>query len=266
MELSLWQLLVLAAVQGVTEFLPVSSSGHLVILSALMLPATPDELESFVELNIVLHVGTLLSILVYYWQRLLRLLGEDRRMAGLLVVATLPAVAVGLPLRHFAAPLLSDPLVAGCLLPVTGILLLAARRLQKSTHEFERISLRQAILVGMAQACAILPGLSRSGTTISAGLVAGLTPRAAATFSFLLALPTIFGAGVLELLEMSQTTQRGLPPAHLLLGAVVAFGVGLASIALLVRMLEQNRLAWFAWWCIPVGLGVVAWQLQERWL
>lgn len=267
MQLSLWQLIVLAIVQGVTEFLPVSSSGHLVVLAALMVGGDVDALDKLVEVNIVLHVGTLFSILVYYWRTIVRLLGADRRLIGLIILATVPAVAVGLPLKKFGEHVLSDPLLAGALLPVTGILLLLATRFQRPEKDaiaYEQLNWKTALGMGIAQAFAILPGLSRSGTTITAGLLGGLTPRAAATFSFLMALPVIAGAGLLEAVDMARSTTIQTPLAHLAIAAFVSFGVGLASIAALVRMLERQRLYWFAWWCIPLGIAVVVWQLSIR--
>ncbi|HTN75776.1 MAG TPA: undecaprenyl-diphosphate phosphatase, partial [Pirellulaceae bacterium] len=162
----------------------------------------------------------------------------------------------------FAKEWLSDPLIAGCLLPVTGVILLLASRWKEAVGDYRTMTPWQAIKIGLAQACAILPGLSRSGTTIAAGLMTGLSPRSAATFSFLLALPAIAGAGVLELIAMSREETSGTPVSYLLLAATVSFVVGLAAIAGLVRLLERGKLHWFAWWCIPAGLAVIAmyWQ------
>jgi undecaprenyl-diphosphatase len=268
MQLSLWQLIALAIVQGVTEFLPVSSSGHLVVLAALMVGGDTGALDQLVEVNIVLHVGTLFSILVYYWRSIVRLLDADRRLIKLIFLATVPAVAVGLPLKKYGEAWLSDPLLAGALLPVTGLLLLLGSRFQRRAEDavhYEQIPWRTALQMGIAQAFAVLPGLSRSGTTITAGLVAGVAPRSAATFSFLMAIPVIAGAGLLEAVDMARGATIHTPVAHLLIAALVSFGVGLASIATLVRILERQRLYWFAWWCIPVGMAVVVWQLTLRW-
>ncbi len=261
MPLNLLQLLVLAVVQGITEFLPVSSSGHLVLLSDLMMGGDQEALESFVEVNIVLHIGTLFSILVYYWLHIGRLLREDRRVAGLLIAGTIPAVVVGLPLKELCPQVLSNPLLAGVMLIVTGGLLLLSKRWQSGQREYAQLPYWQAMLIGCAQACAVLPGLSRSGTTIAAGLGLGLAPKQAATYSFLMALPVIGGAGVLEAIKMARGTPIQLPAGHLLLAALVSFAVGLVSIAALMRLLQRGKLYYFAWWCIPVGLAVVVWQL-----
>lgn len=260
MELELWHILVLAVIQGVTEFLPISSSGHLVIVAAVLSPQD-GKLPEVIDVSIVLHLGTLGSILVYYWQRVWRLLGEDRRTIGLLIVGTLPAVAVGLPLEMFFRELLESPLLAGCLLPITGIILLAAARLHPQEGHYQELSYRRTLVIGLMQAVAILPGISRSGTTISTGLAIGLSPRAAATFSFLLAIPALSGAGVLQAADLLKGEPVATPWQHLLAGAIVSFIVGLCALAWLVRWLEKGRLQWFAWWCIPVGIGVVVWQV-----
>jgi len=261
MELELWHILVLAVVQGIAEFLPISSSGHVVVVAELLSPGDTKGFDVS-DVNIVLHVGTLLSILLFYWQRVLWLVTEDRRTIGLLIVGTIPAVAIGLPVKMFAVGILESPLLAGILLIVTGAILVWVSRHQFGEGDYPTLSFSKALLIGSSQAAAILPGLSRSGATISAGLRLGLSPRAAATFSFLLAIPVISGAGVLEVASLVRNHETtSTPLGYLLLGAGVAFGVGLASLWWLVRWLERGRLQWFAWWCIPVGVIVIAWQL-----
>ena len=260
MQLELWQLIILAIVQGITEFLPISSDGHLAIISQWLAPG--QDLDQFVEVNIVLHLGTFCSILTYYWRRICRLVGEDRRLIGLLIIGTLPAVLLGLPLHKFGKEILGSALLAGCMLPITGVLLLVAHRYRFSLQDYRATSWRQALLIGCAQATALLPGVSRSGTTITSGVALGLTPASATTFSFLLALPAIAGAGVLGIIDIAQGKGSFTPPLWLAVGAIVSFVVGLCAISLLVRMLERQRLHWFAYWCIPFGLVVIAWQLS----
>jgi undecaprenyl-diphosphatase len=262
MDLSLWQIVILAITQGATEFLPISSSGHLVVLAAFMAPGGTTEGLEVSDVNIVLHGGTLVSILVFYWQRIWRLVGEDRRLIGLLFVGTLPAVLVGLPLKKFGGEaVLSSPLLAGCLLPVTGIVLLWASRAKPGDKVYGQIGYPSALAIGVAQALAILPGLSRSGMTISAGLRLGLQPQSAATFSFLLAIPVIGGACLLELASMLGEASLNTPLHYLAIGALISFAVGLVSLAWLVRWLERGRFQYFAAWCIPLGAIVVVWQL-----
>jgi undecaprenyl-diphosphatase len=259
-ELALWQIVVLAVVQGVTEFLPVSSSGHLVVVAALLSPENADKLD-VADVNIALHLGTLLSIVVYYHKTIARLLTEDRRAIGLLIVATLPAVLVGLPLYVFAKQALSSTILAGCMLIVTGIILLWATRIRHGTERYQEMSYGKALWIGASQALAILPGLSRSGTTISTGIAARLSPRSAATFSFLMAIVAILGAGTLEAVKIAREGTSGTHLGWLVVGALVAFVVGLAALWALIRVLDRGRLSWFAWWCIPLGIAVIAWRL-----
>lgn len=267
MELSLTEIIVLAVVQGVTEFLPVSSSGHLVIVAALMAEGDAGKFDVS-AVNICLHGGTLFSILVFYWQRLWKLLSTDRELIVPLGIATVPAVVIGLSMKLTGADeLLSSPLLAGCMLPVTGLILIWASRHASGQDECRGLSYRNAALIGASQALAILPGLSRSGTTISTGLRLGLAPTAAATFSFLMAIPVIGGACLLEIIKLVKdgafTSSAGetSPLIHLGIGAAVSYTVGLVSLWLLVKWLERGRFQYFAAWCIPVGIGVIIWQL-----
>lgn len=269
MELSLSEIVILAVVQGVTEFLPVSSSGHLVILAAMMADGDVESLDVS-DVNIVLHGGTLLSILVFYFHRIKRLLREDRRLIGPLFVATVPAVVIGFTMKVTGADAaLSSPLLAGCLLPVTGAMLIWASRHNEGETACDDIPYGNAALIGFSQALAILPGLSRSGATISTGLRLGLTPSGAATFSFLMAIPVIAGACLLEIISLAEDVAVSDAFANsdhlrnLAIGAVVAYTVGLASLWLLVRWLQRGRFQYFAWWCIPLGIAVIVWQISS---
>ena len=264
MDLEFWQIFILAVVQGMTEFLPVSSSGHVVVMSALI--CGEGQNLDIGDINIVLHLGTLLSILVFYWHRVWRLLGQDRRTIGLLVLGTIPAVAVGLPLKMVGPDyLLESPLLAGLLLPVTGLVLLWVAKSMKGQKAYNDLSHKDALKIGFAQAMAILPGLSRSGMTISAGMKSGLAPESAATFSFLLAIPAIGGAGVLEVASLlRETTTVHTPISYLVAGGFIAFVVGLLSLRWLINWLERGRIQLFAYWCIPLGIAVVIWQLSTR--
>ena len=253
--------MLLAVVQGIAEFLPISSSGHLIVLGA-WLAAPAKSFPDLADINIVLHLGTLGSIIVFYWQRLLKLLTDDRRVIWFMFIGTLPAVVVGLPLKMMFEHVLESPLVAGCLFPVTGIILLLTLRLPKGEVDYRRMTWRDALFVGCCQAVAILPGLSRSGTTIAAGLYRGLDRSSAATFSFLLAIPAILGAGVLEGIDLIKDEHTlAVPVNQLLIGAGVSFVIGLGSIWLLNRWLQSGRIQIFAWYCIGLGIVVVSWCL-----
>lgn len=264
MQFSLWQVVVLAVVQGVAEFLPISSDGHLVVIAPLLFggSSTPPEM---MDLTIVLHMGTLGSILVYYRRHIARLLGEDRRVVPLLVLGTLPAIALVLGSKLLLSDrfeqILASPLLAGFMLPVTGAVLLWSLHRRPGDREYRELTWHDSLLIGICQAAAILPGLSRSGSTIASGLGLGLTRPAAATYSFLLAIPALTGAGVYEAFSMLKDQEPlSTPPGHLLAGACVSFVVGLASIALLERLLLRGQLRWFGWYCIALGIAVLVWQ------
>lgn len=260
MTVDLWQILLLAVVQGIGEFLPISSSGHVVILADLLSGGNPESMDVG-EVNIVLHVGTLLSILVFYARRISDLLLRERRLLGPIVVGTLPAVCVGLIVKRFAPGILESTSLAGAMLVVTGLMLIWASRQGRGAADYRSLGYKQALLIGISQAAAILPGLSRSGATISAGLRLKLAPPDAATFSFLLAIPIIAGGGAYEVLAMARDQgPGGTPPMYLFAGGTVSFVVGLASLWWLMKWLEQGRFRNFAWWCIPLGLGVLLWQ------
>lgn len=247
--------LILAVVQGIAEFLPISSSGHLVILGALL--GVEDE---SVTLEIILHAGTLASILVVYWKEIWRLLQSDRRVASLLVIGTIPAAILGLTLKKFFPTMLEHPLLAGCMLLATAGLLLLLRRLPTGQTNYETFSLRRAFLVGCFQAFAIFPGVSRSGSTIVGGRMLGLKSEDAVTFSFLLAIPAILGATLLAVKDLIAAPPSSEGLTVLLVGAVVAFLVGIAALKWLIAWSRRGRLDWFAWWCLPVGvLVIVGW-------
>ncbi len=265
MQFEWWQVLVLAVVQGITEFLPISSDGHLAIVAPLLLGGSDRQID--LDLTITLHMGTLGSILVYYRRRIARLLGEDRRVIPLLFIGTLPAVAVVLASKVLVdderfEQSLASPLLAGIMLPVSGIVLLWSLSLRAGKREYRDLTWAESLFIGICQATAILPGLSRSGTTIASGLSRGLDRPAAAGYSFLLAIPALAGAGSYEALKLLTTgKQLSTSPTLLALGAAVSFIVGLAAVALLERLLIRGQLKWFGWYCIVLGIAVVVWQL-----
>ncbi|QDU91409.1 Undecaprenyl-diphosphatase [Pirellulimonas nuda] len=264
--MSLLEVIVLAVVQGLTEFLPVSSSGHLVVANAVLEAAGYPPAQDLLEVSITLHLGTLLSVLVWYRREILRLFTADRRVGLLVLLATIPAAIVGVWIKKLAPPqveaqLTENVLLAGCLFPVTALVLLAASRRREGGIDYPEIGWRSALAVGVAQAVAILPGISRSGATIAAGLGVGLRRESAATFAFLLAIPAIAGAGLLEGIEAYKEGTTGTPAYVLAAGFVVSFVVGLAALAALIRFVRSGRLGLFAWYLIPLGVAVVCWRL-----
>ncbi len=261
MEQPLWQIVILAIVQGLTEFLPISSSGHLVIVSEILAAWSGQKRPESLNLTIVLHLGTLMSILVFYARRIVHIITEDRRTIGLLIVGSIPAVIVGLPLNHYYEKLLDNSVLTGFMLLLTGVVLLTSARCRQGTGNYQQLTLWQAVAVGVSQAAAILPGISRSGTTICTGLGVGMMGESAATFSFLLAIPVIGGASLLKLKDIVFAAEPTTSVVNLLIGAAIAFAVGLVALRWLVSWLAKGRLWWFAPWCFVAGTAVLCWQL-----
>ncbi len=263
--MGLTEIIILAIVQGLTEFLPVSSSGHLVVANAVLESLGRPPTEDLVEVNIVLHLGTLLAVLVYYRREIVRMLTRQWNVAGYVIAGTIPAAIVGIFIKKVlndsvSSTILDNVLLAGCMFPVTAAVLVYASRYREGDSDYPQLSLAKVLAIGVAQAFAILPGISRSGSTIAAGIVCGLRREAAATFAFLLAIPAIAGAGALEALDMLDTG-TSTQPLVLMVGFMVSFVVGWASLVVLIHVVRHGRLSVFAWYLVPLGIIVVGWQL-----
>jgi undecaprenyl-diphosphatase len=260
------QAVVLGLVQGATEFIPVSSSGHLVLVPWLFAWPSPG-----LAFDTVLHLGTLVAVLAVFWPDLISLAGAwwhsiaqrdldaaEARLAWWIVVGTLPAALMGILWEERFEALFHSPLQVSLLLLVTGLWLVVAERFGGKDREAEDMSWWQSLLIGVAQGCAIAPGISRSGATIGAGLLLGLRRDVATRFSFLLATPIILGAGLLQvkrLLELPNL-DTSLPP--LALGFAAAFLSGYACIRFLLNYVKERSLAVFAVYCWLFGLSAIA--------
>lgn len=253
------EILILAVVQGLTEFLPVSSSGHLAIGAAIFAELN-HPLDSVLTSSIALHLGTLAAIVLFFHRRILQLVRDDSRVISLIVVGSIPAAVFGLFAKKFLEDYLTHPLLAGLMLPMTGLALLWAARHQDGTTLSRDLSYRGALVIGLFQAIAILPGISRSGMTIASGLWVGLRREEAAVFSFLLGIPAMAGAGVLEGIDVWMRSNPSDPLIYLAAGGALSFAVGLFALWWLIRWLKHGILHYFAWWVIPLGLGVIVWQ------
>jgi undecaprenyl-diphosphatase len=258
--MNLWQGILLGLVQGLTEFLPVSSDGHLAVIGHVAGVQTPGV---FVE--VALHVATLGSIVVVYGRRFWDLaLGvwrrdpEALRYAGLLIIGMIPAGLVGLLLEDVIARAFDSLWAAGVGFLVTAAALLSTRN--RGLEGASRPTPAGALVIGLAQALAPMPGISRSGMTIASGLLVGLGAVSAADFSFLMAIPLIAGAGLLEARNASaDLAALGVVP--LVVGAVVAFLSGVFAIRFLVAMLRRGRFYVFAPYCIAIALFTFAYAL-----
>ncbi|MDD3153503.1 MAG: undecaprenyl-diphosphate phosphatase [Victivallaceae bacterium] len=249
----------LAAVQGVAEFLPVSSSGHLAVLGKLF----GFDPESNLKLGIVLHAGTLCSIFVVYFPRLLAFLKPPYRWraAAMVIVGSIPAGLAGIALKlsGIASGIFENFWVIGCGFLTTGIILWIGRRAAASVADgttVDRTRWYTPIVVGIVQMLAIIPGISRSGSTIGAGLKCKLRADAAAEYSFLLAIPAIGGAGLVELLKSTEPIQKG-ELSMLIAGFFISAAVGIAALKILIVLLEKARFHYFAWYLWTIGTIVL---------
>lgn len=259
--MNLLDILILALIQGVTEFLPISSSGHLVLANALLGLQEPG-----IVTELVLHLGTLLAVFVYFRADLLDLVrgvgrfirgsrGEGERaavrMTAAIVIGTIPAVLAGLLFGDFLESLYENPLESSIELLATGAILLSTLWVRRGNAG---IGAARAFVIGLFQAVSMLPGISRSGTTIAGGLYLGVRPEEAARFSFLLSIPAIFGAGILKAPELLASIGEARAGA-LGIGFVVAFLVAWGSISILMRIVRRGRFGFFGVYCLIIGVA-----------
>ncbi len=255
------QAIILGALQGVTEWLPISSSGHLVLLQKVMLS------QNSVLFDIMVHGGTLLAVLLFFWRDVLTVLKNffgtfpdllrrgpgaftssyERRLSWYLVLATVPIVVVGLLLQDYVNEIFNDARLVGICFLITGVWLLLTR----FSGGRKKVNLRSSLLIGLAQAAAILPGISRSGSTIATGMLSGVDKEEAAKFSFLLSIPAIAGALTLEILRYGLSSAATTPN---LVGFLTSFIVGVLSIKFLLEVIRRGRFHLFSIYCFGIGL------------
>jgi undecaprenyl-diphosphatase len=261
------QAIILGAVQGLTEFLPISSSAHLVLIPAIM------HVKSSVPFDVILHVGSLLAVIVFFWRDLIKIiksfflsladlfrgsfmknLKEDpfTRLAWLIIVGSIPAGIFGFLFKTQFESIFENIPAVGFFLIITGLLLWGAERTKRGDKEVKDVSFKNALVIGLFQALAIAPGISRSGATISAGLFSGLNRELAARYSFLLSIPAILGStlvtakGITGLID----TQTGV----IIAGFIAAAIFGYFAIGLLLRIIKGGTLMIFAYYCWIVGI------------
>lgn len=260
---------ILGLVQGVAEFLPISSSGHLTLLQHFFGMEEPDQL-----LNILLHFATLLAVCVYYFQDVVGMIleffrgiaeifsrqpgkgepPETRRLVFLVIVGTLPLFLI-LPVKKYVEGLGSSPVFVSCALLVTGCILFCSDRMASGRKTARSATVKDVLLVGVAQGIATIPGLSRSGCTISAGMALGFRREFAVRYSFLMSLPAVFGATLLEVKD-TLSAGSGIPDGMLgkyLLGMVIAGVVGYFAIRLVNLLADKGKFGAFAYYCWIAG-------------
>lgn len=294
-DLSYWQAVIIGALQGVTELFPVSSLGHAVLVPAwvggswehlVTENSTADSGSSpFLAFVVALHCATALALLVFYARTWIRVIGAfvntlrrrkistpTERLAWLVVFSTIPAGLVGLLLEHPLRTLFARPLAAAIFLTINGLILIAGEQLSRRSgarqaeyvdHAAEeeaivttRVTLPQAGVIGLAQTLALLAGISRSGVTMVAGMLRGLDRESAVNFSFLLATPIIFAAGVLKLPELAHPDAAAIR-GPVLAGAAVAFVAALLSVKFLTKYFERRSLYPFAAYCLAAGIASI---------
>lgn len=265
--MDLFQSIFLGILQGLTEFLPISSSGHLLIVPALL--GWEDPGAAFTA---VIQLGTEAAVLIYFrkdlwniartWLASLRRpeLREDinARMGWYLIVATIPISILGLAFQDQIETAARNLWIVGSMLIVFGLILGLADRIGTREREVKDLSFRDGVLIGLAQSLALIPGVSRSGATISAGLFLGLDRRSAARFAFLLAIPAVVLSGFYQLYKLLSGKETfDEPMINIAVATVVAFVVGYAVIAWLLRYLTTHSMAIFVWYRVIVGAGVL---------
>lgn len=259
--------ILLGLIQGITEFLPISSSGHLVLARSLF----GRDLASGITFEIVVHFGSFCSIVVYYRKMIAEILGDllrsisptgiksgeyrtnsNAQFSYIILLSMIPAFVVGMTLKDQIEQLFNSPFFVSWMLIVTGVLLFLTRFVKKAE---ESVSAGRGFLMGVAQAFAIIPGISRSGSTISVGLFSGVSRYHVANFSFLMVLPVLAGAMALEVLELFE---RGVDPSAvyiLLTGFLTSFLSGYLALSYLITVLRREKFFYFAYYCWAIGIA-----------
>jgi undecaprenyl-diphosphatase len=276
--ISYLQAIILGALQGISEPFPISSLGHAVLLPKLLGWNIHQNDDYFLSFLVATHCATALVLFIYFfddWKRIwfgfLRSVkgrattaDNDARLAWIIIIGTIPAGILGLALEHKLRTLFASPTAAAIFLTINGVLLLAVERFRRrpprpddwqgdGDERISRMSFRQALGIGSAQALALIPGISRSGVTMGGGLLAGLSNEDAARYAFLLATPVIGAAGVLKLPELLGSTGNGVR-GQALVGAIAAALTTWAAVKFLLRYFETNRLSPFGVYCICAGV------------
>jgi undecaprenyl-diphosphatase len=262
----IFEAIILGIVQGFTEFLPISSSAHLILLPWMF--GWQGTLVDSLNFDVALHAGTLVAIMAFFWRDWLLLLGKfftgikdgtwktnEGRIVWFIVLATIPAGVLGMKYEHVVEKSFRDPLLVAAALVVISGVMWAAERYSAKTASLGRMSLGHALFIGFAQALALVPGVSRSGITISAGLMSGYKREDAARFSFLLSTPVIAGAAILKLHKLHLAAGEALPFA---LGTVFSAIVGYLCIKFLLQYLNRHSLNLFVWYRLALAGIVVA--------
>ncbi len=253
--MTLFEAIILGIVQGLTEFLPVSSSGHLELMHAAFGIKGSDNLL----FAVAVHGATVLSTIIVFWSEISKLvvaffkfrMSEEMQFIINIFISFIPLVVVGLFFKEQVESLFTgNILVVGIMLLVTACLLALSSRFPQ---QGKKVTPKSAFIIGLSQAVAVIPGLSRSGTTISTGLMCGVKPQEAAKFSFLMVLIPIIGINALELVTGDFANSETLPAANILAGSLAAFVSGTIACRWMINIVKRGKLMWFAAYCVVVG-------------
>lgn len=261
------QAAIFGVVQGLTEFLPISSSAHLLLLHSV----THFSVGSDLTFDVALHLGTLTALLIFFWRDLVRILkawfrsfsnwnvrhDADQRLGWLLVLASIPGAIAGILLESKAETVFRTPVLAAIVMMVAGVLLWAADRFVAQRDGMDRLTWKHAVLIGLAQAVAIIPGVSRSGATIALGRLLKMTRESAARFSFLLSAPIVGGAVAKKLFDLRSETFTASQRLDFIIGTAVAAIVGYLAIRILLRYVSRHSYGIFMWYRLALGLIIL---------
>ena len=252
--MNIFNSIILGIVQGVTEFLPISSSGHLVIFQHFMY------IEEGLTLNVFLHFGTLVAVTIVFWKDILGMITlkkDYRKLTYFVIIGSIPAGIIGILFEDIFEEIFSTVTVVGVALIITGFLLWFSDRIDTKEKELKEMNLRDTMVVGFAQAFAIIPGISRSGSTIVAGLFKGLNRKLAAKFSFLLSIPVIGGATLLKVRDLVTVGMGNTSLIEIGVGTLSAAIAGYFSIKLLLNLINKEKLSVFAYYCWLIGFAII---------
>jgi len=260
------QSIILGIIQGLTEFLPISSSGHLVLIPAFLHWQIPAN-EAF-TFDVLVQIATLIGVIAYFWSDLVRIFwgvlkslfqqeswqAEDARLGWLIIIATIPAGFFGVLFKGMVEAAFNSPRAVGVFLLITAILLFIAERIGKTNRELKQMNWKDALIIGIFQAFSVLPGISRSGSTICGGMVRQLHRKEAARFSFLMSIPIMLAAGLLESVKLLQTPNFNQLLPVFIPGFIVSGVTGYLSIRWLLQFLTKHRLDLFSIYLIILGV------------
>ncbi|MDX9848905.1 MAG: undecaprenyl-diphosphatase UppP [Anaerolineaceae bacterium] len=264
--MTIWQAFILGIIQGLTEFLPISSSGHLVIAPFLLGWSIPE--EQVFTFDVLVQMGTLIAVILYFWKYLWKIVvavlkgilekkpfgSQDAKLGWLVVLSTIPAILGGLFLKDQVEAAFQSVQITAIFLLITALLLWVAERLSQQVNRMEDLSTLDAFIIGCFQVLAIFPGLSRSGSTISGGILRKLKREEAAKFSFLMSIPVMLGAGVMSMNDLIQVPDLSEFLPVLLVGLITSAVVGFLSIHWLLKFLNNNKLGLFSIYCVGISI------------